>query len=74
MNAKLFTQMIVSFLVFLVSCSPAATTAPAIQKSKDALAAEQALSDFLNSLHKGNFEEAAKLYGGSYDIMIKTRV
>jgi hypothetical protein len=43
---------------------------PVIEEYNDEQLALQALVAFLDSLHNGRYEEAAQLYGGTYEILI----
>jgi hypothetical protein len=70
LNSILKKCIIVALALFLISCIPTPTATSAIQTRQDALVAQQALTDFLNRLYDGNFEEAAELYGGTYETML----
>jgi hypothetical protein len=62
--------LLVFILVFqLMACSPRTATPAVTDLSAARLHARQTLLDFLNTLHSGQFDQAALLYGGSYEIM-----
>ena len=57
----------------LFSCSHPALPASPTEiptASPDDQLARQTLADFINALHSGQYEEAARLYGGSYEMHI----
>jgi hypothetical protein len=57
-------------LLVLISCTGKQTVIPPTLTSSDSQLALQALEDFLESLQTGRFEEAAQLYGGTYETMV----
>ena len=64
--------LIILFLILLISlaaCTPAARTPPPVPPTDLSLPARQALENFLVSLHLGRYEEAARFFGGSYEMM-----
>ncbi len=62
--------MVISFGLFLASCNARKTEPPADKAGEDATRAQRSLITFLENLHAGRYEEAARLYGGTYEIMI----
>jgi len=52
------------------ACSRHQDVSPTLNASNGERFAQDTLMDFLESLHSGNYEEAAQLYGGSYETMI----
>ena len=59
-----------SYRCFLfTSCSSSQPTEIPTAPPDDQLA-RQTLADFINALHSGQYEEAARLYGGSYEMHI----
>ena len=55
-------------MLFLVSCAPPQNELPSKTLSDDQFALD-ILVNFLESLHNGNYAEAARLYGGTYETM-----
>ena len=70
MKAMVTTLMIVTFVFCVASCIPT-TPLPANQNSSEVEDAQQVLTSFLNNLHNGNYDEAAKQYGGTYEVLIE---
>jgi hypothetical protein len=62
--------LIVSFALLLVSCTGITTQSSTTGQSDDYQIAQDALASFLAYLHEGKYEDAGRLYGGSYDTMI----
>jgi len=58
------------FTLFLVSCTSPQVKLPSTETSSDEQLALQVLTDFLQSLHNGDYDKAVQLYGGSYETMI----
>ena len=71
MKAIVYTLLLISIVFFLVGCSGGMTTPIHTAQINDVTLAEDALVTFLGSLHDGQYEEAAQLYGGSYEIMLE---
>ena len=65
--SHLLVVLVVVFL-FTACSSSSPTDIPAA--SPDKQMALQTLADFINALHSGQYEEAARLYGGSYEMLI----
>jgi hypothetical protein len=63
-------KMVISFGLFVASCNVRQTEPPVDQAGEDANSAQQSLVGFLEDLQTGRYDEAAKLYGGNYEIMI----
>ena len=70
MKINIYILLIVTIGLILSSCSPRMTEPPTNQQSEEVLAAQDSLVAFLDDLHEGRYEDAARLYGGTYDIMI----
>ena len=70
MKAIITPLMIVVFVFCVASCSPT-TPLPSNQNSSDIGDAQQVLTSFLKNLHNGNYDKAAKQYGGTYEVMIE---
>jgi hypothetical protein len=66
----LYLSMISILLLFLVSCVPQQSKLAAADNLTDFERAQYVLLDFLRNLHNGKYDEAARLYNGSYQTMI----
>jgi len=69
MKASIYSLVIIS-IVLLASCTTRTPEMPVTEEYNDEQLALQALVAFLDSLHNGRYEEAAQLYGGTYEILI----
>lgn len=69
MKTKVY-PLLLSMVLFLISCTTNVIGTPKTKQYGDEQHAQQALIDFLENLHDEQYEEAAKLYGGTYEIMI----
>lgn len=67
-----FRILILCFILFIFLCVACAVkgTISSIQLVDNDQLALQAITDFLDALHAGDYEKAASLYGGTYEIMI----
>ena len=65
MQARLFGSICTAML-FLAACSKTPSAQPVISPSSDLDLARGALITFFDSLYSGNYQTAAKYYGGSY--------
>jgi hypothetical protein len=65
MQAKLFGSICTAML-FLAACSKTSSVQPVSSPSSDLDLARSALITFFDSLSTGNYQTAAKYYGGSY--------
>jgi hypothetical protein len=63
-------SLISILLLFLTSCVPQQSPVSATEKLNDEERAQYTLIGFLENLHNGKYDEAARLYGGSYQTMI----
>lgn len=63
-------SMISVLLLFLMSCVSQQSRSVAAENLSDEERAQHALMDFLENLHNGKYNEAARFYGGSYETMI----
>lgn len=63
-------SMISVLLLFIVSCVPQQSHSVAAENLSDEERALHTLMDFLRNLHNGKYDEAARLYNGSYRTMI----
>ena len=70
MKAKYFLLLIVGFLFLTAACTTEQPASLSAQTKEDDSLALQTLTDFLDDLHAGSYEEAALLYGGTYETMI----
>lgn len=70
MKATIRISVILSMVIILAACTTKPAELPAIEQYSDDQLALQALVSFLDNLHNGSYEEAAELYGGSYEIMM----
>jgi hypothetical protein len=70
MKTTLSVLLVLSFGLFLASCNFRKTEPLIDKEGEDAISAQRTLVAFLENLHAGRYEEAARLYGGSYEIMI----
>lgn len=57
-------------LLLLLGCGTQQNQVAATEKLNDEELAQHALMEFLDNLHDGNYAEAARFYGGSYETMI----
>jgi hypothetical protein len=53
----------------LGACSPRTASPSPAGLDQNRQSAQQTLLDFLSALHSGQYETAASLYGGTYDVM-----
>ena len=69
MSARFSMVGLLLLLVFFTACTVAGvfSSTPAARNDQLAL---QAIVDFLDALHAGDYEKAASLYGGTYKTMI----
>lgn len=58
-----------SIMIIILSVSCAAGQSQPASAEADADQAKDALLSFLQNLHEGDYQSAAQLYGGSYDLM-----
>jgi hypothetical protein len=70
MKVPFYYKLLLLVAFVLVSCTYTNKLSPANQQSDDAQIAQLALVSFLEDLHDGKYEQAAQLYGGSYDTML----
>ena len=63
-------SLTVILALLLASCATPQAELPPTDSSSDAQRAQEVLIDFLESLHNGEYEKAAQLYGGTYETMI----
>jgi len=64
------SALTIFFTLFLISCTSQQGKLPPTETSSDEQLALQVLTDFLQSLHNGDYDKAAQLYGGTYETMI----
>lgn len=69
-KTALYLSVISILLLFLVSCVPQQSKLAAADNLTDYERAQYVLLDFLRNLHNGKYDEAARLYNGSYRTMI----
>ena len=62
--------LIIGLVFSLVACTAKSTSLPTTETLTDDQFALHVLVDFLENLHTGKYDEAARLYGGTYEIMI----
>ena len=69
---KVFSRyLLINALVFsLIACTAKSDISPTAEPLSDDQLALNTLVDFLENLHAGKYDEAAQLYGGTYEIMI----
>ncbi|MCX6039150.1 MAG: hypothetical protein NTW99_14955 [Chloroflexi bacterium] len=69
---KVFSRysLIIALVFSLVACTAKPSTLPTTETLSDDQLALHVLVDFLENLHAGKYDEAAPLYGGTYEIMI----
>lgn len=70
MKAKCFLLLIVGLLFLAAACTTKKSASLSAQIKGDDSFALQTLTDFLDDLHTGSYEDAALLYGGTYETMI----
>jgi hypothetical protein len=70
MKTFICSALTIFFTLFLVSCTSQRGKLPPTETSSDEQLALQALADFLQSLHTGDYDKATQLYGGTYETMI----
>lgn len=70
MKTSFFTQSFVLCVLLLVSCSTQTTEPAGSSQDRDEQIAQQTLVTFLENLHRRQYEQAARLYGGPYESMI----
>lgn len=63
-------SMIIALTSLLMSCAPRQSELPSTETLSDDYLALHVLVDFLETLHNGKYDEAAQLYGGTYETMI----
>ncbi len=62
---------IVGFIFLLAACAAQPETAQPSEAAADQdQAAQEVLASYLDALHNGRYEEAAGLYGGSYEVLL----
>lgn len=64
------SSLTILLVLFSVSCTSQQGTLPPTETLSDEQLALQVLSDFLQCLHSGDYDKAAQLYGGTYEMMI----
>ncbi|MGV8026131.1 MAG: hypothetical protein AB2L18_06215 [Anaerolineaceae bacterium] len=70
MKTKCFLLLIFGFLFLTIACTTKQPVFSSTQTEENDALALQTLADFLDDLHAGSYEEAALLYGGTYETMI----
>lgn len=65
-----FLSVISILLLSLLGCSGQQNQGAPTETLNDEELAQHALMEFLENLHDGNYEEAARFYGGPYDTLI----
>jgi hypothetical protein len=63
-------SLISILLLFLMSCVPQQSKSAATEELNDEELAQYALMEFMENLHSRKYDEAARIYGGSYQTMI----
>lgn len=63
-------SVFVAFVFLLVACTAKSNSTSSTQILDNDQLALQAITDFLDALHAGDYEKAASLYGGTYETMI----
>lgn len=72
MKATIYICGLIFLLTITASCSSEGSNVTATKEpSSDEEQAVQTVITFLKALHDGKYQEAADLYGGTYDIMIE---
>ena len=69
-KSRLLLSLVPILLLFLVSCGPQQRKLAAANNLSGDEQAQLTLMDFLNNLQSGKYDEADRLYGGSYQTMI----
>lgn len=65
-----FLSVISILLLLLLGCSGLRNQDAPMETLNDEELAQHALMEFLENLHDGNYAEAARFYGGTYDVLI----
>lgn len=66
----IYISSLVIFILF-TACSNNQSDGTNTKEGTDEYTAEQVLRDFLKDMHSGMYQEAVKLYGGSYQALIE---
>ena len=70
MKNHIYLSLVIALMVSSMSCAPRQGGPPSGGTPRDGQLARRVLLNFLESLHNGNYDEAAQLYGGSYETMM----
>lgn len=70
MKQRTYFSLLIALMLFLMSCAPEQGKLPPTAAPGDDERARHVLVDFLQSLHDGQYDKAAQLYGGTYQTMI----
>jgi len=70
MKNILYFSLNLVLAVVLLGCGPRQGEMPSVEAKSDEEQARQVLVSFLASLHDGQYDQAALLYGGTYETMI----
>ena len=62
--------LLMSLMIFMISCSSQQNQSQANDATRDEQQARNTLVTYLDSVHNRKYAEAAQLYGGSYEIMM----
>jgi hypothetical protein len=71
MKKNIHFLMFIMLTIFLMSCAPKPDESPMADAPGDDQLALQTLTEFLENLYNGNYDDAAQLYGGTYEIMVE---
>jgi hypothetical protein len=70
MKNSIYFSLLITLTLLLMSCAPQQGKLPSTETLSDDQLALHVLVSFLNSLHNGKYDNAAQLYGGTFETMI----
>jgi hypothetical protein len=70
MKIIIYISLVITLTLFLMSCAPQQSELLSTETLSEDQLALRVLENFLESLHNGKYDNAAQLYGGTFETMI----